>query len=40
MVLRAINPLQTKGRLLYLKTQFAPRSKHFFSVIKTNQFMV
>jgi len=24
-----INPLQTKRRLLYLKTQFVPRSKHF-----------
>ena len=26
-----INPLKTKRRLLYLKTQFAPRSKHFSS---------
>ena len=26
-----INPLQTKRRLLYLKTQFVPRSKHFSS---------
>jgi hypothetical protein len=34
------NPLQTKGRLLYLQTQFAPRSKHFISVIKTNHFMM
>ena len=34
-----INPLNTKRRLLYLKTQFVPCSKHFFiSVIKTNQF--
>ena len=24
-----INPLKTKRRLLYLKTQFVPRSKHF-----------
>ena len=32
------NLLKTKPRLLYLKTQFAPRSKHFSSVIKTNQF--
>jgi len=24
-----INPLQTKHRLLYLKTQFVPRCKHF-----------
>jgi hypothetical protein len=28
-----INPLQTKRRLLYLKTQFVPRSKHFSSRI-------
>ena len=35
-----INPLNTKRRLLYLKTQFVPRSKHFSSVIKTNQFML
>jgi len=27
----AINPLKTKRRLLYLKTQFVPRSKHFSS---------
>ena len=26
-----INPLKTKGRLHYLKTQFVPRSKHFSS---------
>ena len=26
-----VNPLKTKGRLLYLKTQFVPRSKHFLS---------
>ena len=25
-----INPLKTKRGLLYLKTQFVPRSKHFF----------
>ena len=25
------NPLNTKRRLLYLKTQFLPRSKHFSS---------
>ena len=24
-----INPLKTKRRLLYLKTQFVPRSKHY-----------
>ena len=35
-----INTLQTKRRLLYLKTQSVPRSKHFVSVIKTNQFMI
>ena len=27
----SINPLKTKRRLLYLKTQFLPRSKHFSS---------
>ena len=26
-----INPLKTKRRLLYLKTQFVPRSKHILS---------
>ena len=26
-----INPLKTKRRLLYLKTQFVPRSKRFSS---------
>ena len=26
-----INHLKTKGRLLYLKTQFVPPSKHFLS---------
>ena len=26
-----INPLNTKRRQLYLKTQFVPRSKHFSS---------
>ena len=35
-----INPLKTKHRLLYLKTQFVPRSKHFVSIIKTDQFML
>jgi hypothetical protein len=34
------NHLNTKRRLLYSKTQFVPRSKHFISVIKTNQFML
>jgi len=28
---RLINHLKTKHRLLYLKTQFVPRSKHFSS---------
>ena len=28
-----INPLNTKRRLLYLKTQFVPRSKHFSSLL-------
>ena len=28
---KRINPLNTKLRLLYLKTQFVPRSKHFSS---------
>ena len=27
----SINPLNTKRRPLYLKTQFVPRSKHFSS---------
>ena len=26
-----VNPLNTKRRLLYLKTKFVPRSKHFSS---------
>ena len=36
----SVNPLNTKRRLLYLKTHFVPRSKHFISVIKTNNFML
>ena len=28
---KVINPLNTKRRVLYLKTQFVPRSKHFSS---------
>jgi len=32
-----LNHLETKRRLLYLKIRFVPRSKHFISVIKTNQ---
>ena len=31
MVLLDVNPLNTKRRPLYLKTQFVPRSKHFSS---------
>ena len=27
----SVNPLQTKRRLLYLKTRFLPRCKHFSS---------
>jgi len=27
----SINPLKMNGRLLYLKAQFLPRSKHFAS---------
>ena len=34
------NPLNTKLRLLYLKTKFVPRSKHFYVGYKTNQFML
>jgi len=26
-----VNPFQTKSRMLYLKTQFVPRCKHFSS---------
>jgi len=29
--IRIFNPLKTKRSLLYLKTQFVPRSKHFSS---------
>ena len=35
-----LNPLKTNDRLLYLKTQFILRSKHFISIIKNNQFML
>ena len=31
LVLPVVNPLKTKRRLLYLKTQFVQRSKHFSS---------
>jgi len=34
-----VNPLKTKRRLLYLKTQFVPRSEHFISDM-INQFML
>ena len=37
-IMDLINFLKTKRRLLYLKTQSAPRCKHFILVIKTNQF--
>ena len=39
-ILQSLNPLKTKRILLYLKTQFVPRSEHFPSVIRTNQFML
>ena len=39
-VFSEFNPLKTKRRLLYLNTQFVPRSKLFISVIKTDQFIV
>jgi len=35
-----VNPSKTKPRLLHLKTQSVLRSKHFISVIKTNQFIL
>jgi hypothetical protein len=36
-----VNPLRTKRNLLYLKTQFVPRSKHSpFGVMKTGRFML
>ena len=31
---KVFNPLKTKRRLLYLKNQFVPRSKHFSSRLK------
>ena len=31
ILLQLLNPLKTKRRLLYLKTHFVPRSKHFSS---------
>jgi len=37
----AFNPLKTKCRMLYLKTQSVPRSKHFSSRLQnTDQFML
>jgi hypothetical protein len=39
-IINHINPLKTKRRPFYLKTQSVPRCKHFISVIKTNQFML
>ena len=36
----SFNYLKTKRRVFYLKTQSVPRSKHFVSVIKTNQSML
>ena len=33
-------PLKTTRRLLHLKTQSVPRSKHSISVIKTSQLML
>ena len=39
MDIKKINPLKTKPRLLYLKTQFVPRCKHSTTVIKTDQLM-
>ena len=35
-----INPLNTKRRLLYLKTQFVPRSKHFSSRLNQSAYAV
>jgi len=35
---RDINPLKTKHRLLYLKTQSVPRSKHFSSRLWNQSF--
>jgi hypothetical protein len=29
-VFKSFNPLKTKRRQLYLKTQFVPRGKHFY----------
>ena len=40
MVVVTVNLLKMKLRLLYLKTQFVPRCKHFIWFIKTNQFVL
>jgi hypothetical protein len=40
VLIGTFNHLKTKRRPLDLKTQFVLRSKHFISVIKTNQFML
>ena len=32
-ILKYLNPLRTKRRMLYLKTQFVPHSKHFSSLL-------
>jgi len=38
--LHNVNSLTTNDRLLSLKTQSVPRSKHSISAIKTKQFML
>jgi hypothetical protein len=41
LVSHYINLLKMRRRLLYLKTQFVPRSKHLSSlVVKTNHFIL
>jgi hypothetical protein len=35
-----IKPLETKRRLLYLKTQSVPRRKNFISIIKTKSLFL
>ena len=38
MIPRSFNPLKTKPRLFYLRTQFVSSSKHFSSlIIKANE---
>ena len=36
----SIQLLRTKCKIFYLKIQFVPRSKHFISFIKPDQFML